>query len=69
MLCCRIFLAASLFVLLVVPNSLAGAALQKQPPASRRVSSEVRAACDWYKVAVLCTSPEFPENRWVRPPL
>jgi len=46
MLCCRIFLAASLFVLLVVPNSLAGAALQKRPPAPRTVSREVRAACD-----------------------
>ena len=46
MLCSRIFLAASLFVLVVVPNSLAGAALQKQPPAPRTVSSEVRAACD-----------------------
>ena len=22
------------------------------------------AAQDWYKVAVLCTSPVFPENRW-----
>ena len=46
MLCCRIFLATSLFVLLVVPNSLAGAARQKQPPAPKTVSSEVRAACD-----------------------
>jgi len=46
MLCCRIFLTAFLFVLLVVPNSLAGAALQKQPPAPRTLSSEVRAACD-----------------------
>jgi len=51
MLCCRMFLAASLFVLLVVPDSLAVAALQKQPPVPRTVSSEVRAAC------------EFPENR------
>ena len=39
-------MTASLFVLLVVPNSLAGAALQNQPPAPRTVSSEVRAACD-----------------------
>jgi hypothetical protein len=46
MLCCSIFLAASLFGLLVVPNSLAGAALQKQPPEPRTVSSQVRAACD-----------------------
>ena len=46
MLCCRMFLAASLFVLLVVPDSLAVAALQKQPPVPRTVSSEVRAACD-----------------------
>jgi len=46
MLCCRIFLASSLFVLLVVPNSLAGVALQKQPPTPRTVSSQVRAACD-----------------------
>jgi hypothetical protein len=44
--CSRIFLAASLFVLLVVPNSVAGAAPQKQPPAPRTMSSEVRAACD-----------------------
>jgi len=46
MLCCRIFLAALLFVLLVVPNSSARAAPQKQPPTPRKVSSEVRAACD-----------------------
>jgi hypothetical protein len=46
MLCYSIFLAASLFGLLVVPNSLAGAALQKQPPEPRTVSSQVRAACD-----------------------
>ena len=46
MLSCRIFLAASLYVLLVVPNSLAGAARQKQPPAPGTMSREVRAACD-----------------------
>jgi hypothetical protein len=46
MLCCRIFLAALLFVLLVVPNSSGRAAAQKQPPTPRTVSSEVRAACD-----------------------
>jgi len=40
------FLAASLFVLFVVLNSLAGAALQEQPSAPRMVSREVRAACD-----------------------
>jgi hypothetical protein len=39
-------LAASLFVLLVVPNGLAGPPLQKQPLAPRTVSSAVRAACD-----------------------
>jgi hypothetical protein len=39
-------LAASLFVILVVPNIFAGAALQMQPPVSKTVSSEVRAACD-----------------------
>ena len=44
--CCRIFLATSLFILLIVPNSLAGTARQKQPPAPRTVSREVRAACD-----------------------
>jgi hypothetical protein len=53
MLCCRIFLTASLFVLLVVPGGLAGAAPQKQPLAPRTVSSEVRAACDAaYVIAV-----------------
>jgi hypothetical protein len=46
MLSCRIFLVASLFVLLVVSNSVAGTALQKQPPAPRTVSRGVRAACD-----------------------
>ena len=45
MLCCRIFLTAALFVLLVGSHSLGGAAQQKQP-APRPVSSEVRAACD-----------------------
>lgn len=44
--CCRVFLAARLFVLLVIPTSLAGAALQKQAPAPRTASREVRAACD-----------------------
>lgn len=43
---CRIFLATSLFVLVVVPNHSARAAAQMQPPTPRRVSSEVRAACD-----------------------
>lgn len=53
MCCCRIFLAASLFFLLVVPNSSARGARQKQPPTPRTVSSEVRAACDLaYAIAV-----------------
>jgi hypothetical protein len=46
MLSCRVVLAASLFVVLVAPNNVAGGALQKPPPAPRTVSSEVRAACD-----------------------
>ena len=46
MLCCRNFLVASLFGLLVVPSGLAGEAPQKQPLAPRTMSSEVRAACD-----------------------
>lgn len=46
MLCCHIVLAASLFVLLVVPNGSASAALQKQLPTPRTLSSDVRAACD-----------------------
>lgn len=45
MLCCRTFLATSLFVLLVLSDSTAPAAPQRQPP-PRKVSSEVRAACD-----------------------
>jgi hypothetical protein len=46
MLCCRVFLAASPFVLLAVPNSFAGAAPQKQHAAPRTMSREVRAVCD-----------------------
>jgi hypothetical protein len=45
MLCYRIFLAPSLLILHVVPD-LAGQAPQKQAPASRTVSGEVRAACE-----------------------
>jgi hypothetical protein len=53
MFCWRIFLAASLFVLLVVPGGLAGATPQKQPLAPRTLSSEVRAVCDAaYVIAV-----------------
>jgi hypothetical protein len=46
MVCGRIVLAASLFVLCVISKSSAGAALQKQPPTPRTISREVRAACD-----------------------
>lgn len=46
MLRCRIVLAASLSVLLVVSKSSAGAAPQNQPPAPRTISRAVRAACD-----------------------
>ena len=53
MLGCRIFLAASLSVLLGVTNSLARAALQKPQSPPRTVSSGVRAACDAaYVIAV-----------------
>jgi len=45
MFCCRIFLAASLFVLLIGLNGLAGAAPKEQAP-HRTVSSEVGAACE-----------------------
>jgi hypothetical protein len=60
MLCCRIFLAASLCVILVVAGGLAAETPQKQPRAG---DDPKIPAQDWYKVAVLCTSPEFPENR------
>lgn len=46
MLCRRMFLAASLSVPFVVPDSLVNAALQQPPPIPRTLSSEVRAACD-----------------------
>lgn len=46
MLGVRLFLEASLFVLLVFANSSAGAAQQTQPAKPRTVASQVRAACD-----------------------
>src|SRR5262245_62481757 len=46
MLCCLVFLVASVFTLFVAPKSLAGAAPLKQPTAPRAVSREVSAACD-----------------------
>ena len=46
MLGCRVFLAASWSVLLVVQDGSASAALHKQPAKPKAVSSQVRAACD-----------------------
>src|SRR5262249_46336352 len=46
MLCVLVLLVASVFVLFISPNSLAGAAPQKQPMVPRAVSSEASAACD-----------------------
>ena len=46
MLFCRMFLATLLFVLLVVPDRVVSAAVQRPPPVPRTLSSEVRAGCD-----------------------
>ena len=46
MLGSRVFLAASLFVLLVVQSSPAGAVPQKQPAKPRTVSRQARATCE-----------------------
>jgi hypothetical protein len=46
MRCCRIVLAASLFVLVGAPTSSARAVRQKRPLTPRTLSKDVRAACD-----------------------